>query len=102
MTNCVTMTNTGTIALRLGGTAVGQFDRILAGQVTLGGTLDVQLVNGFIPSSGDMFGVLSYSSRTGTFSVVNGNGHTYVPTVQCHATDVAKAVSAFSARTVFL
>jgi hypothetical protein len=74
---CVTLSSTGTIALRIGGTGAGMFDVIAAGQVTLGGTLDVQLVNGFTPSTGNSFDVISYSSRTGTFGVVNGNGTTY-------------------------
>jgi hypothetical protein len=76
----VSLTNSGTVELRLGGTGSGQYDNIAAGQVTLAGTLDVKLINAFVPSTGDQFGVLSYSSVNGAFGTINGNGHTYVPT----------------------
>ncbi len=77
VSSCVALTNTGTIQLRIGGTGAGQFDSISAGQVTLGGTLDVVLTDGFTPSSGNLFSVFGYSSRTGTFAVINGHGQTY-------------------------
>jgi hypothetical protein len=74
----VNLTNTGTIELRIGGTAAGASDRILAQSgVTLGGTLSVQLINGFVPAVADQFPLLTYLSRTGTFGTINGNGHTW-------------------------
>ena len=88
--SCVALTNTGTIQLRLGGTVAGQFDRIVAGTVTLGGTLDISLVNGFAPVSGNAFDVLGYTSRVGTFAVVNGNGETYTPTYGASALTLQK------------
>jgi hypothetical protein len=77
--SCVAFSNTGTVQLRLGGTSGGQFDRVLAGVVSLAGTLDVTLTNGFVPASGNAFDVMTYSSRTGTFTTISGNGHTYTP-----------------------
>jgi hypothetical protein len=78
--SCVAFTNTGTVQLRLGGTGGGQFDRIAAGAVSLAGTLDVTLTNGFVPVSGNTFDVMTYGTRTGTFTTISGNGHTYAPT----------------------
>jgi hypothetical protein len=77
----VTLSSTGTIELQLGGTAAGQFDVINASQpVAIGGTLDVKLANGFVPSSGNAFLILTSSSLSGAFSTIQGNGHTYTPT----------------------
>jgi hypothetical protein len=40
----------------------------------LGGTLQVSLVNGFTPQSGNTFQIMTYASDTGTFStVINWN-----------------------------
>ncbi len=73
--------NTGTVGLRLGGIAPGEFDRILvSGSATLSGTLDVRTMNGFVPASGDSFNLLTYGSRTGQFATILGNGETYTPT----------------------
>jgi hypothetical protein len=69
--SCVSVTNSGTVRLRLGGTGATQYDRLVAGAVNLGGTLDVVTTGGFVPASGDTFGVVGYSSR---------NGETYTPT----------------------
>ena len=47
--------------------------------VTLNGTLNVTLINGFSPAVNDNFIVLTYASRSGTFSAIAGNGNTYSP-----------------------
>ena len=66
----------GTLEIQLGGTAPGtQYDRLLvSGSVTLGGTLDVTTTNGFTPTAGNAFQILTFGSRTGnsTFDVMNG------------------------------
>ena len=54
---------TGTLNIELGGTAVGQYDRLnviggLDGAV-LDGILDVSLVNGFVPAVGNTFDVIT-------------------------------------------
>ncbi len=48
----------------------GEFDTInVSGSATFGGTLDVSLVNGFVPAAGDSFTVLTAgSSITGAFT----------------------------------
>ena len=73
--------NEGTLVHRLGGVAVGLFDRIAFGTpATLGGTLDVRTIDGFVPSSGDAFQVLTYPSASGQFVMIEGNGEIYTPT----------------------
>ena len=76
----VAFTSTGVIELRLGGLAVGQFDRLALGSATFGGTLDVKLANGFVPSPNDSFAIATYTSLSGSFATILGNGHTYTPT----------------------
>ncbi len=65
------LTNSGTIDLELGGTtAATQFDQIVVGgtpsSATLGGTLNVSLINGFTPASLNSFLVLT--TGTGVLS----------------------------------
>ncbi len=60
----------GSCLVELAGTA--NHDQIaVTGSATLDGTLDVALADGFTPSTGDSFVVLTCASRTGTFSTVN-------------------------------
>jgi hypothetical protein len=75
--SCVGYINSGTLELRLGGRNAGQFDRVAAGQVTFGGTLDVILTSGFTPGVADTFDVFTYSSRTGTFATIDGHTETF-------------------------
>jgi hypothetical protein len=59
----------GVIHEELGGSASGKFDRLsVNGKATLAGLLDVYLINGFRPASGNSFNVLAYSSHTGTLN----------------------------------
>ncbi len=53
--------NTGTLAIEIGGTTAGaQFDRLLVdGAASLGGTLDVRIINGFAPAFGQRFEFLA-------------------------------------------
>ncbi len=39
---------------------------------TLDGTLDITLLGGFMPGLGEMFEIMTFASRTGTFATVNG------------------------------
>ncbi|MBL8804755.1 MAG: hypothetical protein JNN27_22355, partial [Planctomycetes bacterium] len=74
----------GVMNVEIGGTTQGaQFDRLtVSGAATLGGTLNIQLINGFQPTSGS-FAILGHASRTGTFATVNGtsigNGFSFAP-----------------------
>lgn len=56
--------------IELGGTlAGGQYDQLhVTGALALGGTLTVQLINGFSPSAGQAFDILDWGSLTGTFA----------------------------------
>ena len=59
--------------MELGGTTAGsEYDQlVVTGNANLAGTLDVSLLGEFHPSPGDSFTVLTYGSRTGTFTTVN-------------------------------
>jgi len=64
----------GSLQVEIGGLEAGtNFDRFaIAGQAVLDGTLEVTLINGFVPSIGDQFRVMSFGSRMGDFSAING------------------------------
>ena len=64
----------GSLFLEIGGLTAGtEFDRLLiGGSATLAGTLNLSLVNGFVPNLGATFPVLTFASRTGTFTTVTG------------------------------
>jgi hypothetical protein len=79
-------TAAGALNVGLGGTAAGQFDRLqVTGAATLGGTLNVSLVGGFLPAVGNTFEILVFASRTSDFATVtglslpNGNSLQYSP-----------------------
>jgi hypothetical protein len=58
--------------IEIGGLTPGtQHDRInIAGQATLNGALELSLINGFVPSPGDSFTIMTFGSRSGTFSQI--------------------------------
>ena len=62
----------GTFTVELGGTPTSDdFDVLhVLGQTTLNGTLDIQLIDGFLPHVGNQFVVLTAPSVAGVFSVV--------------------------------
>jgi hypothetical protein len=68
-----TQTSTGIFDIKLGGTAAGQYDSLkVTGNVSLAGTLDVSLVNGFVPTAGDSFQLIAYmGTLTGDFTTEN-------------------------------
>jgi hypothetical protein len=81
--------STGTMNVSIGGTTVGtQFSQLqVSGAASLGGTLTAALVNGFTPTVGQTFTVLTASSVAGTFSnstiAINATEHfavSYTPT----------------------
>lgn len=74
ITGTYEQTMTGTLAVDIGGlTAATQFDRVtVTGAATLDGNIDVALVNGFTPSEGNVFRVLTHASSTGDFDAVTG------------------------------
>ena len=64
---------TARLEIELGGTTPGtEFDVLdIAGTTTLGGMLDVTLINGFMPAAGDSFDILDWKSASGAFNVLN-------------------------------
>jgi T5SS/PEP-CTERM-associated repeat protein len=63
-----------TLFIDLGGrTAGSQYDQLLvAGQASLGGTLDVTLINNFMPALNDQFDIITFASHTGGFAAYSG------------------------------
>jgi outer membrane autotransporter protein len=91
-----TQTAASTLNIQIGGlTAATQFDQlVVTGSATLSGTLNLTLLNSFDPSLGDVFRILTYGSRSGTFGTLNGlnlgSGRVYSPAY--NATDLTLTV----------
>ena len=62
--------NAGTLEIEIGGLIQGtEYDFLdVAGNVDLGGTLDVSLIDGFVPAPGDAFEIITAASILGTFA----------------------------------
>ncbi|MCC6348464.1 MAG: T9SS type A sorting domain-containing protein, partial [Candidatus Eisenbacteria bacterium] len=60
--------------VEVGGDAAGTgYDQVaITGAAQLDGTLNVSLVNGFLPTPGRRYVIATFASRTGTFATVNG------------------------------
>jgi hypothetical protein len=82
----VVLASAAVLNVDLGGVAAGQFTRYLvSGALSLDGTLDADLVDGFVPASGDRFRVMDFASSTGAFAATD------LPTnffVEAHAQDL--------------
>ncbi|MCA9066621.1 MAG: hypothetical protein KDA96_26320, partial [Planctomycetaceae bacterium] len=74
ITGSFTQTASGTLLIQLAGLTAGTgFDQLNASSsLTLNGALSVSLTGGFSPADGDDFEVLTFTSRTGDFSVRSG------------------------------
>ena len=58
-----------TLEIDLGGIQPGEYDQLqVAGSVSLNGTLDVSMIDGFEPAAGQTFDIITADSVTGTFS----------------------------------
>jgi hypothetical protein len=67
------ITYAGKLQAELAGTSAGQFDAIHhAGTASLGGTLDISLLNGFVPTYGADFPIITAASVVGRFNAVTG------------------------------
>jgi len=71
LNNSYTQTAAGELAIEIGGLTVGtQYDRLaVTGAANLDGALSVSFINGFNPQVGDIFTVMTYASRNGTFAI---------------------------------
>lgn len=68
----------GVMTLEIGGTAPGtEYDQLrVNGTATLGGTLNVSLINGFRPAVGTIFQLIAPNAFAGSFATINTNGFT--------------------------
>jgi hypothetical protein len=68
-----TQRTNGVLDIEIGGTNPGTgFDQlVINGRATLDGTLNVSLINGFVPTSGTAFQILTFGSASGTFATTN-------------------------------
>ena len=58
-----TQTKTGNLFIDIGGTATSAYDQInVSGRLVFDGTLNVNLINGFIPKANDTFKILTFNS----------------------------------------
>ena len=70
----LTQSSSGSLDIKLGGTTAGsQYDQLsVTGNVSLGGTLTVSLVNSFVPSAGNSFQIITFmGALTGDFTTKN-------------------------------
>ena len=73
---CVVLVKTSTTMIELGGSFSSDFDNITGGsnnQLTLGGFLNIDLIEGFIPDNSDTFAIFTGFNPTGNYSNVIGN-----------------------------
>jgi hypothetical protein len=64
----------GTLVIQDGGAQPDEFDQLqVVGNATLGGTLDLQLISGYKPSTLDTFSPLGYSEMSGKFATISSN-----------------------------
>jgi hypothetical protein len=69
-----TQNSSGSLNVQIGGLTVGtQYSQLaVANGVSLNGTLNIKVVNGFAPATGNTFIILTGSAVSGTFAHVNG------------------------------
>jgi hypothetical protein len=68
-----TQTGEGLLHEEIAGAGLGQFGQTeINGVADLAGTLDIDLIDGFTPSVGESFDIMSYDWRIGGFSNVDG------------------------------
>ena len=74
VTGDYTQTNTGSIQFQVAGPTRGvDLDFLdVGGTATLSGKLQLALASGFVPTVGDTFSILEYTSLVGAFSTVEG------------------------------
>jgi hypothetical protein len=83
-----TQTAEGTLSLKVGGPTAGtDYDQLaITGNATLAGTLSVTQTGGYIPPGGARFVMLTFSSVSGMFDALAGDGPMFAATY--NATDV--------------
>src|ERR1035438_1324445 len=74
ITGAYTQNPAGALDINIAGNTPGkQCDRLaVTGTASLSGTLNIGLLNGFVPALGSVFGILTASSVSGRFATVHG------------------------------
>ncbi len=72
-TGAYTQNTAGALDISIGGTTAGtKYDQLNPTTASLHGTLNVSLINGYVPAVGAQFKIMNFTSETGTFGTVNG------------------------------
>ena len=92
----------GKLVIEIGGSVPGSFDVLnVSGKFTLGGTLEIDLLNGFTPGANDVFDFLQVGSFEGSFAnfilPTFGNGQTLHLNFGPNGISAVSAVSAVNA-----
>lgn len=75
ITGNVQDTNDAVLLIQLGGKGPANYDRlVVTGTMNFAGTLDIELINGFVPSPDDQFSILTAASLNGRFDQVITHG----------------------------
>jgi hypothetical protein len=74
ITGTYAQTLAGSLNVDIGGLTPGTlFDQLnVSGAASLGGTLNLDLINGFTPTLGSTFDIMNFASETGTFATITG------------------------------
>jgi len=68
-----TQSSAGALDISIDGTTAGtQYDQLNPTKASLNGTLNINLINGFVPAIGNTFKIVNFTSESGTFATVNG------------------------------
>ncbi|MBI5107576.1 MAG: hypothetical protein HZA62_02410 [Rhodocyclales bacterium] len=88
------LTNTGTIAIELGGTTAGtQYDVLaVTGALTRGGTVAFSEINSFVTDGGQSFTPFTHASASGTFTITNPTDVNLAPTYGATTTSFLSSV----------
>jgi hypothetical protein len=76
----------GVVNIEIGGLTAGTlYDQLkVSAAANLDGTMNLRLFNGYVPNLGDTFDVVTWGSRSGAFTTINGlslgNGKKFNPT----------------------
>ena len=73
VTGTYTQNSTGSLNISIGGSAAGTYGQVaVSNGVSLGGTLVIKRIKGFVPSIGNTFNIVTGSAVSGQFATVKG------------------------------
>jgi hypothetical protein len=73
VTGSYTQSSKGTLNISIGGSTAGTYGQVaVSNGVSLGGTLSLKLINGFVPTIGETFSIVTGSAMNGQFATVKG------------------------------